>query len=70
MGTTTRLNVQQRLELLRGRAQAIGFDLAWAPANQAWCIVDYRPHAPETAELRGIKNNLDDIEAFLEEKGG
>jgi hypothetical protein len=60
----------ERLNQLRERAQALGYDLAWACANQAWCIVDYRPHAPETAKLRGVKNNLDEIDAFLEEKGG
>lgn len=62
------MTTSERLEQLRTRATALGYDIAWAPANQAWVIMDYRPHAPETARLRGVKNTLDAVEAWISQK--
>lgn len=60
----------ERLESLRERARTLGYDLAWACANQAWAVMDYRPHAPETSKLRAVKNNLDELEEWIKSKEG
>jgi len=47
------------------RARDMGFEVLWSPVNQAYVILEH-PGPDSRPELVGVKNNIQDVRAFLD----
>lgn len=58
-----------KIEMVKNKAAALGLDVQWAPANQAWFVMEY--HVPgavgDQRKVLKVSSKIDEIAAFLDD---
>jgi hypothetical protein len=58
-----------KIDMVKNKAAALGLDVQWAPANQAWFVMEY--HVPgavgDQRKVLKVSSKIDEINAFLDD---